>query len=341
MRELTLEEQEKQMDFYNGLDKLYLSPSAIKLLVESPKQYQERYIYGNIETKKAKYFDEGSLLHCMVLQPEELGNQFINMGVPTPSDSTKTCIDYLLGLERTAEELEEYSEEIIDYLKEINLHQSLVDDKKAPFLTGDEKRLAKIITENTKEYFRLMVQARDKVIVDNVSWDKCLVKAEAIKTNPIASKLLCLDREAEHSRTEIELRVTGLDFGLKYNVKGILDHINIDTQTKTIYVNDLKTTGGLLEDFKKSYETYGYFLQAYIYSLLGKSVVKNPDDYTVVINFIVVDRNNDVYCFEVTENTLKEAEARTIHLINTEIHYHISNKDFTLPYKFANNLVFL
>jgi len=61
----------------------------------------------------------------------------------------------------------------------------------------------------------------------------------------------------------------------------------------------------------------------------------------VVINFIVVDRNNDVYCFEVTENTLKEAEARTIHLINTEIHYHISNKDFTLPYKFANNLVFL
>jgi hypothetical protein len=131
--------------FFSKVETLNLSPSALKLLLESPKTYYKHYILDEKDIKTGKHFDEGSLVHCMVLEPEELSNRFVNMGISTPSDSTRLCIEHLLTLERDASELGEYCDEIIDYLKEVNLHQSLTDDKKAPFITGDEKRIAKII----------------------------------------------------------------------------------------------------------------------------------------------------------------------------------------------------
>lgn len=343
--ELNDVEQLNYTNYFENVNDLRLSPSALRLLLESPKLYFNDYVLGNKEQKKGKHFDEGSLVHCMVLEPDEVSEKFVNMGVPTPSDNTKLCIDHLLSLGRNASELEEYGEEIIEYLKEINLHQALVDDKKpgkdGMLYTGDEKRIAKIINDNTKEYFRLMVEAREKTIVDAASWDKCYKKAQAILANPEALFLLRTFNDKEEIRYELELNNDGSNF-LKYGIKGILDSIKVDRENKIIYISDLKTTNSLLKDFPASAEKYDYWLQAAIYKMLANTLTQGAAfDYKIVFNFIVVDRNDDVYCFKVTDETLEKWIEDAKELFNVKVHYHISNKDFTLPYEFANNLITL
>jgi hypothetical protein len=326
--------------FFANVENLMLSPSALKLLLESPKTYFKHYVLNEKDVKTGKHFDEGSLVHCMVLEPEELTNKFVNMGISVPTDSTRLCIEHLLSLGRNASELGEYHEEIINYLKDVNLHQSLVDDKKAPWKTGDEKRLEKIITENSIEYFRIMVEAREKTIVDAASWDKCYAKAEAILSNEKANFLLKKVNEDDEVRYEIELYHRPDE--LQYGVKGIMDVIKVDRKNKTVYISDVKTHGGKLKDFSTSAEKYDYWLQPIIYKILAESLLRGRAfDYKIIFHFIVVDQNNDVYCFPVENSSMEKYFNDLFHMINKKINYHITNKDFTLPYEFANNLISL
>ena len=326
--------------FFANVENLMLSPSALKLMLESPKTYFKHYVLGEKDVKTGKHFDEGSLVHCMVLEPEQLKEKFVNMGISVPTDSTRLCIEHLLSLGRDASELEEYHEEIIAYLKEVNLHQSLVDDKKTPFKTGDEKRLEKIITENSTEYFRIMVEGRDKTIVDVASWDKCYAKAEAILNNKKANFLLKPVNENDEVRYEIELSHRPDE--LQYGVKGIMDVIKVDRENKIVYISDVKTHGGKLKDFATAAEKYEYWLQPIIYKILAESLLRGRAfDYFIVFHFIVVDQNNDVYCFPVENSSMEKYLTELVHMINKKISYHITNKDFTLPYEFANNLISL
>lgn len=341
MKELLNELEQANYDaFFSNIKDLKLSASSIKLLLDSPKRYFNDYILGNKEVKKGKHFDEGSLVHCMVLEPENLNDKFINMGVPVPSENTKAVIDYLISLEKDDSNIENYSTEILDYLLEINLHQSLVDDKKAPFKSGDEKRLEKIINDNSIEYFRLMVEAREKTIVDSASWDKCYNKAKAILDNPDALFLLKKIKETDEIRVEfaMEDEVPGIN----YMLKGVLDAIKVDRENKTLYISDIKTTNGLLKDFPDVVETYNYWLQGAIYKLLAEPLLRGSAfDYKIIFNFVVVDRNDDVYCFKVNHPTLNRWVDRLTKVVNEQVEYHISNKDFTLPYDFANKLISL
>lgn len=330
--------------FFANVEDLKLSPSALKLMLESPKVYFKHYVLNEKETKTGKHFDEGSLVHCMVLEPEELHNKFVNMGISVPTDSTRLCLEHLLTLGRNASELEEYSEEIITYLKDINLHQSLVDDKKpdknGKMYTGDEKRLAKIITDNSKEYFRIQIEGRDKIIVDAASWDKCYAKAEAILSNEKANFLLKKVNANDEVRYEIEL--SDRPDELQYGVKGILDVIKVDRENKTIYVSDVKTHSGKLKDFATSAEKYDYWLQPIVYKILAESLLRGKAfDYKIIFHYIVVDQNDDVYCFPVEESSMERYFNDLVNMINKKVTYHITTQDFTLPYEFANNLISL
>lgn len=345
MEEKSPEVIEAEMNFYEAIDSLHLSPSSLKLLIEAPKAWHKKYVLKQEEIKSALHFDEGSLLHAMILEPDTLDDNFINMGVNAPGDTAQAIMKSLLSLGRSAVELEEYSEEILEYLKEVNLYQSFVDDKRnnkeGKMLTGDEKRLNKVINETSKEYFKLLCEARNKTIVDAISWDKCLRKKEAVLSNEKAAFLLQPTHKAlEEFATELELRHAPTF--LKYKIKGILDAIKVDFEEKKIYVTDFKTTGGSLEVFKESFEKYGYWLQASIYYWLAESLKRNAAaKFEIEVNFVVIDRMDHVYVFPVSEETLKISIERAKEMINTKIDYHIQNKDFNLPYEFANNLVSL
>ena len=85
----------------------------------------------------------------------------------------------------------------------------------------------------------------------------------------------------------------------KFGFKGILDNVVMDYNTKTLFINDLKTTGKAIQDFPDSVQYYKYWIQAVMYKQLslGKYLKDLPDwaEWNIVITFIVIDRNNLIY----------------------------------------------
>src|SRR5690606_11237582 len=75
-----------------------------------------------------------------------------------------------------------------------------------------------------------------------------------------------------------------------FGLKGIVDNYVIDHATKTVYINDLKTTGKNLSEFKNTVDYYKYWMQGAIYIRLIKSNHPKVANYKFVMHFIVIDK---------------------------------------------------
>tara|TARA_R100000654_G_scaffold72414_1_gene104250 strand:+ start:922 stop:1926 length:1005 start_codon:yes stop_codon:yes gene_type:complete len=324
-------------NWYANRDDLLVSPSALRLLIKNPKTYYKHYVLEDQEVLTGKHFDEGSLLHCMVLEPEELNNKFVNMGIATPNETILSCINYVLELCPQDPNLGYYDWEILSHLIKINKYQSLKDTKDG---TGDSKRLKKILTDNALEYFKLHVENADKTIVDQESWDKCMRKAKAITDDEKAAWLLYAQDDKDEVRYELEMNHRPDEY--QFGIKGIMDCIKVSKKHKTIFVSDVKTTNKTIAEFAENIDKYDYWLQPACYEVLAKSLMRGPAfNYDFVFHFIVVDKNDQVYNFKVSEESLQKWRKQLIELVNHKLSWHIEHHDFELPYDFANNFVVL
>ncbi len=73
-------------------------------------------------------------------------------------------------------------------------------------------------------------------------------------------------------------------------------------------------------------------------SFQGTADLPDASEWKVVITFIVIDRANLIYPFQVSPETLKVWEEDFKNILNV-VDYHYSNKDFTLPYELATGKI--
>ena len=168
----------------------------------------------------------------------------------------------------------------------------------------------------------------------------CKVSVEILKLNTSVRALLQLDKTKEdahitvHNELPLAIDVDNLSFGFK----GILDNVVIDSESKTVFINDLKTTGKNLIDFPESVQYYKYWMQAVIYEkLVFQKFIKDlPDslEWNIIVTFIVIDKYNQVYPFQVSQESLTLWQDNFEKIIDT-VKYHYENKDYTLPYELA------
>jgi len=122
---------------------------------------------------------------------------------------------------------------------------------------------------------------------------------------------------------------------LPYGFKGIIDNLVIDRESKTIFINDLKTTGKSLLDFPESVQYYKYWVQAVVYEKLvfHKFLKDLPDlaEWKLYFTFIVIDKYNQAYPFQVSGETMAVWQ-QEFDEVTDIVKYHYENKDFTLPY---------
>ena len=102
------------------------------------------------------------------------------------------------GVENNKHNLEDFKDEILDTLKEINLHQSL---------KTDEQRLEKILTDANKEYFQFLLKREGKDIVDIPTLEYCTEVAELLKQHPEVNDLLGLSANTESIQVFNELPI--------------------------------------------------------------------------------------------------------------------------------------
>ena len=243
-------------------DKFYFSYSSISKLLFSPAAFYNHYVLKQREDVVAPHLVSGRVLHCLLFEPEKYDDSFISMPGKLPTDSQKKIIDNIfrnyLSIGNNTLLLEDFQKEILTDLLTANLYQSLKTDL---------QRTEKILTEENKSYFTFLIDSQDKTIVDEPTLNNCKLGVEALKSNEEVRSLLQLDKSEEdvhiesYSELPIEADVEHLPFGFK----GILDNIVIDKESKTIFINDLKTTGKPLVDFPESVQYYKYWVQATVY----------------------------------------------------------------------------
>ena len=316
----------------------YFSYSSINKLLYSPAAFYRHYILNQREDMVDAHLVAGKVLHCLLLEPEKFNDEFIVVPSNLPKDNNRLLVDEVFKVFQSQPDtdltLADFPETIISVLAGINLHQSL---------KTDESRIAKMVTEQTSQYFEFLKVKQNKTIVDQATLDTAKESAELLRQHAVVRGLMQLDEERdENIKVLNEEGVQIKSSRYKFGFKGILDNVVMDYNTKTLFINDLKTTGKPIQDFPDSVQYYKYWIQAVMYKQLslGKYLKGLPDmpEWKIIITFIVIDKNNLIYPFQVSNETLKVWEENFKDIL-TVVDYHYSNKDFTLPYQLATGNV--
>ena len=306
----------------------YFSYSSLNKLLYAPILFYNHYVLGQKEDKLDSYLVDGRILHCRLLQPNEFNNQFIVAMDKLPSDNVKIVLDKLCRDFPDISNIEDLELEMLTVMKDLNYLQSLKTDK---------QRVDKMLTEDNKKYFTFVKNAGGKTIIDSMTLNRMDILVEMMRTNEEIANLLCLNYSEFDTHLEVlneiplQYKITGYSFA---GIKGIIDNLVINHKTKQVYINDLKTTGKTLVDFKETIDYYNYWLQMGIYTLLIKELMvsKQIEDYNINCNFVVVDKYNQIYCFPVSINTIQEWLKKTKHMLKIG-DYHIKNNQYSLPYE--------
>ena len=319
--------------FYN--EKFYFSYSGINKLLQSPRWFYNHYILNQKEDSTDAHLIAGRALHCLLLEPDKFDDQFVMLPGKIPTDSNKTILEHIfyhnyLPLQNETLTLEDFPTDILNQLLVNNLYQSL---------KTDAQRLDKILTDNNKEYFTFLKIKESKTVIDASVKSKAEESLISLKADDRVMGLLQLGHDNSNGVTvynEVALKTDLIDF--KFGLKGFADSIVVDENTKTIFISDLKTTNKSIQSFPSTLEFYRYDVQAAIYCIMGfNNLIKERSDaseWKIVFTFIVIDKYNQVYPFQVSDETLNVWMENFSGLLNV-LNYHYENRDYTLPYELA------
>lgn len=321
------------------------SYSSLNRLLTAPAIFYKEYVLKERDDEFRKHLLEGILIHYLVLENQGFDDKFLVASDNLPSANSIMVAEKVFEsyLEKDDDTLElcDFEDEILDALKELNVHQSLKDTKDG--VTGDSKRLAKIIEPKTEEYFTFLKKKGGRTIIDSALLDKCTRRAEIVKANEEMRDLLGMDIISDGETfgvyNELPLEVEAED-EMPFGYKGIVDNMVVDVQNKTVCINDFKTTGKSLTNFSDSIEFWNYWLQAAMYVKLVRQFLSKvlKDGWSIEFRFLVFDAYDQLYAFPVTPETMAEWEIR-LKDVEKQARYHYDSKDFTLPYEYAQGLV--
>lgn len=322
----------------------YFSYSSLSKLMDSPNIFYKEYILKEKEIKTDKYLLEGTLIHHLILEDTNFDDKFLVLTDDLPSDNSIKIAYQIFNIykEQVKEDLSNESKELVDFpeeidaiLKEINLHQHVKDR---------EKRLAKIIEPKTEAYFNFLKTKANKIIIDSEMLEKCTKAANLLKANSNITDLLGLNIEGDgvsigiYNELELRMDLPNKPFGLQ----GIVDNLVVDVQNKLIRINDIKTSSKSLVDFPETVNQWKYWLQAGIYLKLVLDYLKDfiDDSWTIEIRFIVFDKYDQIYAFQVGNESLIQWIKQTDEVIEKAV-YHYQHRDYSLPYEFITSEVTL
>ena len=316
---------EREDKFYANKNFAF-SYSSLNKVLFSPSLFYKDYILKEREVRTDKHLVEGKLVHCLVFEPENLNDKFNVVPGKAPSDNVRKILKNM-SLYTDAVKLADVDDKVIlDSLIEFNLYQSL---------KADEARIAKVRTLDNEPYWEFLSNNSVDVINQDTLLD-CKAKAEVIKSNEEVMALFknqSTDFDLDPITTHAEqYLVSDLD-GYPFKLHGYVDYYTIDSESKTVTICDLKTSGKTVDVFSDSVDFYNYWLQAAIYSkMVYDSLGDDRDDYTIEFKFIVIDKYNQVYVFDVSQESMANWAEGLGGVLKTA-NYHYTERNYSLPYE--------
>jgi len=109
------------------------SYSSLNKLLHSAPLFYNWYILKEREDGLASYLVEGKAIHCLLLEQKMFDKLFVIMPGSIPGSSNKKIVEDMYKLWRVEKDpqlkLKDFETQIIKWLEDNNLQQTLTDDK--------------------------------------------------------------------------------------------------------------------------------------------------------------------------------------------------------------------
>lgn len=237
-------------------------------------------LFDRIETASLTF---GSIVDCLVTEPEEFDNRFMVADFPKISDTQKSIVECL------------FSKDYICSLKEIPDNDLLkaIEQFKYQQNWKPETRI-RVIKENCSEYWDMLTLSNGKKVISTEEYNNAVECVTALKTSE-ATKMWFDDNPFN---TDLKGWYQ-LKFKYEFSnipVKCMFDRIVVDYKRKIIYPCDLKTSSSMEYEFFKSFMKWNYYIQANMYSWILREILKKDEFFKDFIiddfRFIVINRYN-------------------------------------------------
>ena len=238
----------------------YISNSRLSLI--NPEQNGSEELYLTNSHKSSPSLILGSAIHCITLQP----NEFIianKCGRPTAKlgqVADYLYVNYYKPNKAVSDEQVIEASNVIDYYKDKMNNEKIKNVYSKCYPYWETRFLYEIKSDSFKEPIFLDDSSYDKAIscINSLNQNKniqtLLNPSEAIIMNEAA---LFMDFLYKNNNKECILKF-----------KAKLDNFTIKENCLTL--NDLKTTGHYVDQFKESFEKYHYYRQVGVYAYLLK-----------------------------------------------------------------------
>lgn len=283
--------------------------SNSKLALINPDQDGSPEMYKEGLSKHQKYSDSlvfGSAVHELVLQPESF---ILAENVNRPTAKLGAMADELF---------ENYLNDLTDD-KYIIAASNKIDYYKGKM---DKIKIQNVLDkceeywESKEKWHKNYSGDKEPIFLDSKSREKLKLCLASVNSNQEIQDLLhpkgVLEDPISMNEAALFVQVkaeyNGKETILK--LKGKLDNFTIDTETGEVTLNDLKTTGHKLIDFKDSFKKYHYNRQMAMYSwMLRLYVMKqyNTKPSSLYANMLLVSTVPDYRAgiFKVTNKEIR------------------------------------
>lgn len=265
----------------------YRADPAISYSTLSTFARESQKVIPHLHDKKdAEALRFGSLVDCLLTEPETLEERFLIADFPQTSDKIesicKRAYEATHGLSRNLESIDP------------KLLIGIIQDEGYYPNWKDETRLRDVITKG-RDFYGLLSLAGDKTVMSTEDYRRARACNEALKTNPFTSKIFYMNPFEETVEKHYQLKFKSETLG-EYPLRCMMDFCIVDHANKTIRPIDLKTTGKDEEKFEESFLQWLYMLQGTLYAQILQDLISKDNyfkDFTVLpYQFIVINRFN-------------------------------------------------
>ena len=180
---------------------------------------------------------------------EEFNERFVITDIKMPTDRAKEVADALYLEHQNVHTLDEITDtEIIAKCKELDYCAKYTD-----------KFIAKNMHEKCDEYFRFLVLANGKQVVDREVYDMAEKAVLALRTAPQCISQYFTNDPSNYYQLKFKGDLNGVPF------RCMADVIRVDYKNKIVYPIDLKTSSHSEWNFATSFIQWRYDLQARCY----------------------------------------------------------------------------
>lgn len=207
---------------------------------------------------------QGKALDILLFTPDEFEEQFIIRDVVTPPEQIKTVIDNFYALMKRKLDNAEFE---VDTSLEAN-QQNVLDCASGLFnnIKDSEKRFTKIIKEG-QSYYESLLACDGKYVLTPIEYNILSNRIEVLKSD---AKTSFLFNPPDYLEVKFQFPIVQPYVGAYggCNIKGLLDVVVINHQTKRIRVYDLKYTDIPLDWFVIVAKRLRYDIQMSFYTHL-------------------------------------------------------------------------